>query len=97
MQIWFRAFLVAQTNFIDLHVPSEIIVMSSGTSISLLEAQAATGRIIDPKNGERMSVHEASQKRVIDRQFETVLARSVWNLLIFKYIFSSNYHSSVFK
>jgi len=52
--------------------------------MSLLEAQAATGRIIDPKTGERMSVHEASQKRVIDTQFEITLARFVHISIIFK-------------
>ena len=46
-----------------------------GTSISLLEAQAATGRIIDPRSAEKMSVGEATQKRLIDRQFEAVLLR----------------------
>lgn len=46
-----------------------------GTSISLLEAQAATGRILDPKTGERISVSDASRKGLIDRQFEAVLVR----------------------
>jgi len=43
--------------------------------MGLLEAQAATGCIIDLRTGERMSVHEASQKRVIDSQFEMTLSR----------------------
>ena len=41
----------------------------------MLEAQAATGRIVDPKTAEKMSVNEAAQKRLIDRQFEAVLTR----------------------
>ena len=46
-----------------------------GTSINLLEAQAATGRIINPVTGEKLSVKEAASKKLIDRQFETSLSR----------------------
>jgi len=47
-----------------------------GTAVSLLEAQAATGRILNPVNGDKMSVAEASQVKLIDRQFQAVLARA---------------------
>uniref|UniRef100_H2ZEN3 Uncharacterized protein n=1 Tax=Ciona savignyi TaxID=51511 RepID=H2ZEN3_CIOSA len=47
-----------------------------GTSISLLEAQAATGRVIDVETADKLSVKEASERGVIDGQFETILSRA---------------------
>lgn len=44
--------------------------------MSLLEAQAATGSIIDPENGAKMSVTDAKTSGLIDRQFEAVLSRA---------------------
>lgn len=52
-----------------------VVLSPIGTSISLLEAQAATGRILDPVTGKRYSVAEASKQKLIDRQFEAVLSR----------------------
>nr|XP_026689825.1 plectin-like isoform X2 [Ciona intestinalis] len=51
-------------------------LIRKGNAISLLEAQAATGRVIDPCTAQRMSVQEASDKGLIDKQFETVLLRA---------------------
>jgi len=34
-------------------------VLKRGTAIELLEAQAATGNIVDPKTGNKMSVKQA--------------------------------------
>ncbi|CBY34044.1 unnamed protein product [Oikopleura dioica] len=47
-----------------------------GTAISLLEAQAATGNVIDPITGEYMAVEEATRKGLIDRQYEAILSRA---------------------
>ena len=41
-----------------------------GTAISLLEAQAATGNVIDPITGEYMAVEQATRTGLIDRQYE---------------------------
>ena len=51
--------------------------------MSLLEAQAATGRIINPLDGEKMSVDEARTKGLIDRQFEVVLRRYEFYVISF--------------
>lgn len=51
-------------------------ILRRGTAISLLEAQAATGNIIDPLTGRKMSVKEASQLGVLDRVYEAVLLRA---------------------
>ena len=47
-----------------------------GTAISLLEAQAATGNIIDPDTGRKMSVAEAAEVGLLDKLYETILARA---------------------
>merc|ERR1712176_975750 len=47
-----------------------------GTAVSLLEAQAATGNVIDPITGEYMAVEEATRKGLIDRQYEQILTRA---------------------
>ena len=44
--------------------------------MSLLEAQAATGSIIDPINGDMMGVDDALKKGLLDRSFAAVLARA---------------------
>jgi len=51
-------------------------IISRGTALSLLEAQAATGSIIDPINGDMMSVDDALKKGLLDRSFAAVLARA---------------------
>ena len=62
--------------------------------MSLLEAQAATGRIINPLDGEKMSVDEARIKGLIDRQFEVVLRRYVFHINIFFELFISTKHKN---
>merc|ERR1712242_268957 len=47
-----------------------------GTAVSLLEAQAATGNVIDPITGEYMAVEEATRKGLIDKQYEQILTRA---------------------
>ena len=47
-----------------------------GTAVSLLEAQAATGNVIDPITGEYMAVEEATRKGLIDKQYEQILVRA---------------------
>ena len=42
----------------------------------MLEAQAATGSIIDPVAGEKMEVKDAMEKGLIDRSFASVLKRA---------------------
>ena len=61
-----------------------------GTAISLLEAQAATGAIIDPANGERMSVEESQRRGFIDRQYETVLLKAERAVFGYKSRFSND-------
>ena len=42
----------------------------------MLEAQAATGNVIDPITGEYMAVEEATRKGLIDKQYEQILTRA---------------------
>uniref|UniRef100_H2ZEQ9 Uncharacterized protein n=1 Tax=Ciona savignyi TaxID=51511 RepID=H2ZEQ9_CIOSA len=65
-------------------------IIRKGTAISLLEAQAATGSIIEPNTGEKMSVNEAKVRGLIDREFEAVLVRAERAVLGFKTRLSSN-------
>ncbi|CAK8690010.1 unnamed protein product [Clavelina lepadiformis] len=51
-------------------------ILRRGTAISLLEAQAATGNIIDPVTGRKMSVSEAFQLGLLDKVYETVVSRA---------------------
>lgn len=44
--------------------------------MSLLEAQAATGSIIDPVAGSKMSVDNAQKQGLVDRGFAAVLKRA---------------------
>ena len=44
--------------------------------MSLLEAQAATGSIIDPVAGAKMSVENAQKEGLVDRAFAAVLKRA---------------------
>ncbi|CAK8694512.1 unnamed protein product [Clavelina lepadiformis] len=55
-----------------------------GTVLSLLEAQAATGSIIDPYTGERMSVDEAKARGLVDSQLGVMLLRAERAALGFK-------------
>ena len=47
-----------------------------GTALELLEAQAGTGRIIDPKSGERLSVDDAFARGLFDRRYSDTLKRA---------------------
>ena len=47
-----------------------------GTAISILEAQAATGNIIDPLTGEKMCVTDAAQNGLLDKIYEQCLLRA---------------------
>lgn len=51
-------------------------IVSRGTALSLLEAQAATGSIIDPVAGSKMSVENAQKQGLVDRGFAAVLKRA---------------------
>ena len=51
-------------------------ILRRGTAISLLEAQAATGNVIDPINGLKMSVAEGYRQGLLDKVYETVLSRA---------------------
>ena len=44
--------------------------------MSLLEAQAAVGSIADPMTGEHVSVNEALERQLLDKQFAAVLGRA---------------------
>nr|XP_026689896.1 desmoplakin-like [Ciona intestinalis] len=59
-------------------------IIRRGTAVSLLEAQAATGSIIDPNSAEKMSVKEATKCGLIDRQFQAVLERAERAVLGYK-------------
>ena len=50
--------------------------ISRSTAISLLEAQAATGNIIDPISARKMSVTEAAQDGQFDKIYEQCLLRA---------------------
>ncbi len=50
--------------------------MYTGTALSLLEAQAATGSIIDPISGDMMGVSDALERKLLDRSFAAVLSRA---------------------
>ena len=41
-------------------------LLRKGTTLELLEAQAAVGFIVEPKTGEKLSVEEAIQRRLVD-------------------------------
>ncbi|XP_076801092.1 uncharacterized protein LOC143445698 [Clavelina lepadiformis] len=47
-----------------------------GTAVSLLEAQAATGSIINPYNGAKMDVDEAVKEDLVDRFVSSALSRA---------------------
>merc|ERR1712088_252396 len=47
-----------------------------GTALGLLEAQAATGKIVDPVAGERYSVDDAFAKGLFDRRYIDTLKRA---------------------
>nr|CAB3264935.1 plectin [Phallusia mammillata] len=51
-------------------------IIKRGTAIELLEAQAATGNIVDPKTGNKMSVEQAYNKGLIDRVHVDTLERA---------------------
>ena len=51
-------------------------ILRRGAAISLLEAQAATGSIIDPHSGRRTSVSDAHQLGLFDKIYETVISRA---------------------
>lgn len=51
-------------------------ILRRGTAISLLEAQAATGNIIDPVTGRKTSVKEAAQLGLLDKVYESILLRA---------------------
>uniref|UniRef100_A0A669EMH9 Epiplakin 1 n=1 Tax=Oreochromis niloticus TaxID=8128 RepID=A0A669EMH9_ORENI len=72
-------------------------LLTPGTSLVLLEAQAATGFIIDPINNKKLSVEEAVAQGVIGKDWEKKLISaeravtggqtvSLWDLLYSKYI-----------
>lgn len=42
-------------------------IIRRGHAVSMLEAQAATGSIIDPKTGIRLTVEDAAKMGVIDK------------------------------
>ena len=44
-------------------------ILMRGTALELLEAQAATGKIVDPKTGERYSVDDAFARGLFDRRY----------------------------
>jgi len=51
-------------------------ILRRGMAISLLEAQAATGNIIDPITGRKISVTDAFQLGLFDKVYETVVSRA---------------------
>nr|XP_018670703.1 desmoplakin-like isoform X2 [Ciona intestinalis] len=51
-------------------------IISRGTALSLLEAQAAVGSIIDPHKGSKMGVADALQQELLDKNFAAVLFRA---------------------
>lgn len=51
-------------------------ILTKGTALQFLEAQAATGNIINPKNGNRMSVKDAYSSGLIDRSVLDTLERA---------------------
>ncbi|XP_072118021.1 desmoplakin-like isoform X2 [Mobula birostris] len=48
-------------------------LIRQGTALELLEAQAATGHIIDPINNQKLTVEEAVAKKLIGVEFKTKL------------------------
>ncbi|XP_039875837.1 LOW QUALITY PROTEIN: epiplakin [Simochromis diagramma] len=48
-------------------------LLTPGTSLVLLEAQAATGFIIDPVNNKKLSVEEAVDQRVVGKEWKNKL------------------------
>nr|XP_039257013.1 plectin-like isoform X4 [Styela clava] len=51
-------------------------IIKRGTGLELLEAQAATGTIIDPRSGDRMSVTDAFGKGLVDNTQRDALERA---------------------
>ena len=60
----------------SFHDASKKRLLRRGTAISLLEAQAATGSIIDPYNGTKMSVEDAEKAGLIDKFLSSALTRA---------------------
>nr|XP_002120044.1 plectin-like [Ciona intestinalis] len=54
----------------------DVGLLRRGTALELLEAQAATGSIIDPMSGKKMSVSRAVSVGLVNRQFATSLKRA---------------------
>ncbi|AWP21217.1 Epiplakin-like protein, partial [Scophthalmus maximus] len=48
-------------------------LLTPGTSLVLLEAQAATGFVIDPVNNKKLSVDEAVAQRVLGNEWKNKL------------------------
>ena len=61
---------------LSLYEATKRQILRRGTAVGLLEAQAATGSIINPYNGEKMSVDEAVKEGLLDRQLATILSRA---------------------
>lgn len=51
-------------------------IIKRGTGLELLEAQAATGKIIEPRTGERMTVSEAYGRNLVDSTQKDALERA---------------------
>lgn len=51
-------------------------ILMRGTALELLEAQAATGKIVDPATGERYSVDDAFARGLFDRRYVDTLKRA---------------------
>lgn len=51
-------------------------MLRRGEALGLLEAQVATGSLIDPKTMKKMNVSSAVRHGVIDKQFEEILSRT---------------------
>ena len=80
--------LVEDGSKLSLYDATKNQILRRGTAVGLLEAQAATGSIINPYNGEKMSVEEATKVGLIDPQLAAVLVRAERAVVGFKFMTS---------
>ena len=69
--------LLENGDVITVHEAKKRGCIRQGTEKMILEAQAATGAILDPKKGTRCNIAEAKKQGLVDKNIVTMLNRSM--------------------
>ena len=69
--------LTASGETISIFSAAKCGLIRNGTAVALLEAQAATGCIINPNTGEKLTPKEAKQSGFLDHLFTAVVERAI--------------------